>query len=451
MNRMISILEQFYTPSTGRVDFENAIIRGVKVVGRHSPNSHGESGVTKGTEYTEQALRQALPLYEGLAVNIDHPPREEAGKERSVLEGPGELRNVRVVWNSSNPDDDGMFADLHLLKSHSFSPTLMEAAEKMPNRYGLSHNAKGRGQVRDGKYIIEEIPFVRSVDIVSRPATTRGLFESEQEHKVAKRPFKAVLESSKKKDVLLPRFKSILEDDMGYANQMMEDPEDGDECDYDGHFANLAHTIMSDGEKDSGNKKKMLSHLLKMHDTHKEAGNAQESKACMESLKPGTDEKKLLESLKSGSGDETVSANIAELVKAGHPQDQAVAIAMKKAGRSNVQESVEVTTLRGELVEQRAKTTLLESKLAGLEKEKSIRDLCESNAFVPEKMDLVVLMSLPDDAPRKEYIERQKKLATSTGTTATRTTVGDRYATTQESKEEYSKADKLEDRLKLLY
>lgn len=38
--------------------------------------------------------------------------------------------------------------------------------------------------------------------------------------------------------------------------------------------------------------------------------------------------------LKSGSSDEVISDNIAELVKAGHPQDQAAAIAYKKAGRS---------------------------------------------------------------------------------------------------------------------
>ena len=39
--------------------------------------------------------------------------------------------------------------------------------------------------------------------------------------------------------------------------------------------------------------------------------------------------------LEKGSSDEVISRNIAELVKAGHPQDQAVAIAYKKAGRSN--------------------------------------------------------------------------------------------------------------------
>lgn len=39
--------------------------------------------------------------------------------------------------------------------------------------------------------------------------------------------------------------------------------------------------------------------------------------------------------LKQGSDDQTVSANIAELIRAGYPRDQAIAIALKEAGRSN--------------------------------------------------------------------------------------------------------------------
>jgi hypothetical protein len=35
-----------------------------------------------------------------------------------------------------------------------------------------------------------------------------------------------------------------------------------------------------------------------------------------------------------GSSDSVVSHNIAEMIKAGHPKDQAIAAAMRKAGRS---------------------------------------------------------------------------------------------------------------------
>lgn len=38
--------------------------------------------------------------------------------------------------------------------------------------------------------------------------------------------------------------------------------------------------------------------------------------------------------LKKGKSQKVISANIAELIKSGKPKDQAVAIAMEKAGKS---------------------------------------------------------------------------------------------------------------------
>lgn len=39
--------------------------------------------------------------------------------------------------------------------------------------------------------------------------------------------------------------------------------------------------------------------------------------------------------LQSGSSQDTISKNIEELIKSGHPPDQAKAIAYKEAGKSN--------------------------------------------------------------------------------------------------------------------
>src|SRR5262249_25971699 len=71
-------------------------------------------------------------------------------------------------------------ANLHYLRSHGLAALLVEAAERNPRRFGLSHNAEGRVAHRDGKTIVESIEKVRSVDVVQNPATNAGLFESEE-------------------------------------------------------------------------------------------------------------------------------------------------------------------------------------------------------------------------------------------------------------------------------
>lgn len=153
-----------------RVDRAAGVIRGVKVLGLSSPNRHGVEGAT-GTAYAREALQQARPLYEGAAVNCDHPDRKRPHADRSSRDRIGWLSNVEVR-------EDGLYADLHLLKSDPLTEKVFEAAERNPRLFGLSHNAVGRGEVRNGKYVIIEIPEVRSVDLVADPGTNRSLFES---------------------------------------------------------------------------------------------------------------------------------------------------------------------------------------------------------------------------------------------------------------------------------
>ena len=157
------------------VDREAGVIRGVKVLGRESRN---------GREYSNRALHEAAKLYEGIAVNLNHPDRRALQLERPVEAGFGWLEAARV-------ESDGVFADLHYLRSHGLAAVLVEAAERNPRRFGLSHNAEGRVARRDGKTIVESIEKVRSVDVVQNPATNAGLFESE-ERKMSIRTVKEV-------------------------------------------------------------------------------------------------------------------------------------------------------------------------------------------------------------------------------------------------------------------
>lgn len=148
-----------------RVDTEAGIIYGVKVLGPRSRN---------GRIYEDSAIRKALPLYEGVTVNINHvrpDPKTGAHVERPMQDRWGVLRNVRYQEGS-------IYADLHYIKSHPMTKQLVEAAQRFPEIFGLSHDAGGDEQLIDGERRVVEMYEVKSVDVVADPATNEGLFES---------------------------------------------------------------------------------------------------------------------------------------------------------------------------------------------------------------------------------------------------------------------------------
>jgi len=148
----------------GRVDVERGVISGVRVLGLSSTNDR---------RYEPEAVRRAVPLYQGIKVFVDHPPRKDGpNASRSSNDVIGQLKNVRFV------EGKGLYGDLHLLRSHPLTRRVLEAAQHMPNAYGLSHNAHGNSENRDGTDVITSIESVRSVDLVSEPATSGGLYES---------------------------------------------------------------------------------------------------------------------------------------------------------------------------------------------------------------------------------------------------------------------------------
>lgn len=146
-----------------RVDEENAVILGVKVLGADSANNR---------TYEAAAMEQAARLYEGSEVNIDHPDRGTPDLDRTLAEGFGVLENVKQRG-------DAVYADLKYLKTHPLAEMVIERANRMPGNFGLSHNAEGTVRMEDGRQIVESIETVRSVDLVRNPATNKSLFESE--------------------------------------------------------------------------------------------------------------------------------------------------------------------------------------------------------------------------------------------------------------------------------
>lgn len=162
---MTETLQEF-TTSRGhelRVDRNTGVLRGVKLLGLASRN---------GRRYRETALAEAIGLYEGAKVNVNHP-KGHPHAPRDYEERLGVIRNVALRAG------EGLFGNLHYNPKHTLAEQLAWDAEHAPENVGLSHNVEARTTRAGEETIVEAIVRVQSVDLVADPATTRGLFEQE--------------------------------------------------------------------------------------------------------------------------------------------------------------------------------------------------------------------------------------------------------------------------------
>ena len=158
----IKLLERANSSPGLEVDRTNHVIKGVKILGLESVNRR---------RYTPEACQAAIPLYEGIPVNADHPERDPK-QPRSIRDRIGDLINVRFV------EGKGLYGDLRYNPAKPIAKELVYWAKKLPHCVGLSHNATGQGDDdAQGVFVVEEITEVRSVDLVADPATTRSLSE----------------------------------------------------------------------------------------------------------------------------------------------------------------------------------------------------------------------------------------------------------------------------------
>lgn len=171
---MSEVLQEFVNSASQRlrVDREAGIIRGVKLLGLASRN---------GRRYRESALEGAVSLYEGAKVNINHPK----GHPLSPRDYQDRLGVVRGVEFRAG---EGLFGDLHFNPKHALSEQLVWDAEHAPQNVGLSHNVLARTTRSGDDTVVEAITKVQSIDLVADPATTSGLYESQEPRAESQEP-----------------------------------------------------------------------------------------------------------------------------------------------------------------------------------------------------------------------------------------------------------------------
>ncbi|MBQ2620873.1 MAG: hypothetical protein IJF84_05990 [Thermoguttaceae bacterium] len=146
-------------------DLDSGLISGVKILGLTSRN---------GRVYPPEVLREAAPLYEGAKVNVNHVSKEAARLPRDYRDRIGTVSNVVFKENS------GLFADFHYNPNHAQAKQLLWDAHNAPNNVGFSHCVEAVYHQENDLSVIDKIVRVISVDLVADPATTNGLFESEE-------------------------------------------------------------------------------------------------------------------------------------------------------------------------------------------------------------------------------------------------------------------------------
>lgn len=164
---MTEVLQEFVDSRgvTLRVDRAAGVLRGVKLIGLESLN---------GRRYRPEALSAAVSLYEGAKVNVNHP-KEGPLAPRDYRDRLGVIREVEFRA------EEGLFGTLHFNPKHAVAEQLAWDAEHNPRNVGFSHNVLAR-LTRDGaQSLVEAITHVQSVDLVADPASTRGLFEEQEE------------------------------------------------------------------------------------------------------------------------------------------------------------------------------------------------------------------------------------------------------------------------------
>lgn len=145
------------------------VLKGVKLLGLRSRN---------GKNYDTDGVRQtAISRLSGARVYVDHPSPENASKTRSYSDAFGFVQEGSVEYRAGK----GYYGTLRWNPSHPLASQFAWDVANTPRNLGMSINGRIKPGRRDaqGDVVVEAIDEIRSVDLVTRPATANGIFESE--------------------------------------------------------------------------------------------------------------------------------------------------------------------------------------------------------------------------------------------------------------------------------
>lgn len=146
-----------------KLDREARVIRDTVLITANSSNGGGRV-------YEPLALQQIARLAEGMPAYLNHTTPDKAFKARPVEELIGKHKNVRY-----DADNQRVLSDLHIVEHQA--PFVFSVAQDLGDQVGNSVVSRGQVVMEGGKEHVKQIVAIRSGDLVSDPATTKGLFE----------------------------------------------------------------------------------------------------------------------------------------------------------------------------------------------------------------------------------------------------------------------------------
>jgi ubiquinone biosynthesis protein UbiJ len=149
----------------GKIHRSLGIIEGATMIGPMSSN-----GTHRKRRYSTQALKKIAQEAEGLPGYLNHVKPEDAFKPRDVRDIAIRHRNVRY-----DPTTDSVKSDMHVMPNHA--DLVFALAENFGDHIGNSLVSKGAVTMEGDTEVVQDILAIRSADLVTDPASTKGLFE----------------------------------------------------------------------------------------------------------------------------------------------------------------------------------------------------------------------------------------------------------------------------------